>query len=228
MDAMNYHDIEILYEDNHLLVVNKPINMLTQGDITGDVNLLDLMKEYIRVEYNKPGEAFLALVHRLDRPTGGVIVFAKTSKCASRLSDQIRRRVWKKGYLVITDGIVYPQQDKLIDYLYKNEKTNTSYVVDNNHPQAKKAILNYKTRANQDNYSLVDVDLITGRSHQIRVQFQNIGTPLWGDSRYNQKAKPNQKMALFAHKLTIEHPTLKHEMTFELDPPQDYPWNLFV
>lgn len=222
-----FKDIQILYEDNHLLVVNKPVNMLMQGDATGDNDLLSIMKNYIKVTYNKPNEAYLGLVHRLDRVTGGVCVFAKTSKAASRLSNQIRLQEWKKTYFVITDNVPHIKEQKLVDYLYKDRKSNTSYVVSSQNKEAKKSLLKYKLLNTHKNHALINVDLITGRSHQIRVQFANAGMPLFGDHRYNKQVVRNTQIKLFAYELTLIHPTLKEEMTFQAPMPRHGLWREF-
>lgn len=222
-----FKNIEILYEDNHLLVVNKPVNMLTQSDNTKDPDLLSLMKEYLRVTYNKPGEAYLGMVHRLDRVTGGVIVFAKTSKAASRLSNQIRLNEWKKSYIVITDNIPKQTKGTMTDYLYKDRKTNNSYVSIKGHKDSKKAVLHFEHVASQKNKSLIDIDLITGRTHQIRVQLSSRNLPIYGDYRYNKNVRKNSQIKLFAYRLEIIHPTLKEPMVFEAMPPQHGLWNEF-
>lgn len=222
-----FKDIQILYEDNHLLVVNKPVNMLMQGDATGDNDLLSIMKNYIKVTYNKPNEAYLGLVHRLDRVTGGVCVFAKTSKAASRLSNQIRLQEWKKTYFVITDNVPHIKEQKLVDYLYKDRKSNTSYVVSSQNKEAKKSLLKYKLLNTHKNHALINVDLITGRSHQISVQFANAGMPLFGDHRYNKQVVRNTQIKLFAYELTLIHPTLKEEMTFQAPMPRHGLWREF-
>lgn len=210
-----------------MLVVNKPINMLTQSDSTNEIDLLSAMKEYIRVTYNKPGNIYLGMVHRLDRVTGGIVVFAKTSKSASRLSNQIRLNTWKKKYLVIVDNKPKLESATLKDYLAKDSKTNNSRVVSKNSKNAKKAILHYKTLKTMSNKSLLEIDLVTGRSHQIRVQLASRNTPIFGDHRYNKNIKQNTQIKLFANQLEIEHPTLKEKMLFQIDPPKFGLWNKF-
>lgn len=201
--------------------------MLTQADNTNDKDLLNIMKEYIRVTYNKPGEAFLAMVHRLDRVTGGVVVFAKTSKAASRLSDQIRKLEWKKNYLVISDNIPKDNEKRLVNYLYKDTKSNISYVSNKNKPGSKKAILEYSLLDTFNNKSLLEIDLITGRSHQIRVQLANSNLAIYGDHRYNKKVKKNTQIKLFAHSLEIIHPTLKEKIIFKAPIPEFGLWKQF-
>ena len=216
--------LNILYEDNHIIVVEKPAGVLSQGDRTGDPDLLTLIKNYIKVKYNKPGNVFLGLVHRLDRMVGGVMVFAKTSKAASRLSDQVRRRQFKKKYLAVVHGNIN-NDGTLRHYLYKDKRKNHVYVVEKNHPDGKHAELNYKRIQTSQNLSLVDINLITGRPHQIRVQFSHIGHPLYGDHRYGKK-NDSGLIALFANELTFVHPTKREEMTVSLIPHQK-PFTLF-
>ncbi len=216
--------IKIIYEDNHLLVVEKPINIPVMEDSSHDKDLLTLLKEDIKVRYSKPGEVYLGLVHRLDRPVGGVMVFAKTSKAASRLSQQISKHEVSKEYHAVVLGQC-KHEDTLIDNLYKDKKTNTVFV--SNHRNSKHSELSYTTIKTIENYNLVKVKLVTGRSHQIRVQFSSRGLPLWGDQRYNKTAKIGQQIALWATSLTITHPTLKSEMTFTSAPPNSVPWNKF-
>lgn len=207
--------------------MNKPINMLTQSDDTHDADLLTIMKEYIRDTYNKPGNVYLGMVHRLDRVTGGIVVFAKTSKAASRLSNQIRLNEWKKQYLVITDGKVKQEKAKLVDYLHKDRKTNTSSVVSEKHKEGKKSILYYRHKKSIRNNSLLKVDLVTGRSHQIRVQLANHGFPLYGDHRYNKQVVKKSQIKLYAHYLEIIHPTTKERLNFTVYPPQFGLWEEF-
>jgi 23S rRNA pseudouridine1911/1915/1917 synthase len=179
-----FNEIKIIYEDNHLLVVEKPPNMLTQSDSTGDADLLSVLKEDLKLRYNKPGEAYLGLVHRLDRPVGGVMVFAKTSKAASRLSEQIRNRTFKKNYYAVVHGMPEKSFGTYEDYLYKDEETNTVSVVTEESGKGKIARLDYEVLENWEGMSLVKINLHTGRSHQIRVQFANAGQPLFGDRKY--------------------------------------------
>ena len=214
--------INVIYEDNHLLVVEKPINIIVQEDNTKDKDLLTILKEYIKEKYNKPGNVYLGLVHRLDRPVGGIMVFAKTSKAAGRLSEQIRNKTFKKTYNAIVMGNIN-QSGKLEDYLLKDEKKNIVKV----DKSGKLAILYYKKLSYKDNMSLVEINLETGRSHQIRVQMSNYGYPLFGDQKYNKKASVGEQIALFAKKIEFIHPVTKENLVFEIDLPNRYPFNIF-
>lgn len=216
--------INVLYEDNHLLVVEKPVNIAVQADDSKDKDLLNILKEYLKEKYNKPGNVYLGLVHRLDRPVGGVMVFAKTSKAASRLSDAIRMDELEKTYVAVVIGKAN-ESDHLEDYLIKDSKTNTSKVTAAS--KGKLALLDYRLLSYKDNMSLVEIDLQTGRSHQIRVQFSSRGLPLYGDQRYNPNAKPGQQIALFARKLSFNHPVTKERLTFSLPIPDAHPFSLF-
>ena len=210
--------IGVLYEDNHLLVVNKPAGMPVQGDESGDDSLLDLCKLYIKEKYNKPGAVFLGLVHRLDRPVSGVVVFARTSKAASRLSEQFRNHTNTKSYLAICQGIT-PRQALLEDYLIRDERHSSVIKDDRRFNAGKRAELSYRTLANEKQTSLVEINLKTGRHHQIRVQFSSRGHILLGDFRYGSKIKfPDRTIALHAYSLEIDHPTQKHRMNFSSKP----------
>ena len=211
-------NIRVLYEDNHLLVVEKPANVPVQADASGDEDLLTACKGYIKEKYRKPGEVYLGLVHRLDRPVGGVMVFARTSKAAARLTEQFSAHRAQKRYAAVVEGSA-PAQARLADYLLKNESTNTTSVVKEGTPGAKLARLSYRTLARAEGLSLLDVDLQTGRPHQIRVQLSHAGFPIRGDQRYNPDAKVGDQIRLWAYALTIAHPTLKEPMTFYALPP---------
>ncbi len=213
--------INIIYEDNHLLVVEKPINIPVQADSSKDKDLLTLLKEYIKNKYNKPGNVYLGLVHRLDRPVGGIMVFAKTSKAANRLSKQVQNKTMKKTYIAIIEGKP-DKEGTLKDKLEKDQKTNITKVSEN----GKEAILNYKALKTKNNLTLVQINLITGRPHQIRVQFSSRNYPIYGDQKYNKKPKKDQ-IALFAKKLEFIHPTTKEQLTFELPYPNRYPFDIF-
>ena len=209
-------NLKILFEDNHIIVVEKKPNVPSQEDKTEDMDMLSLVKQYIKETYQKPGNVYLGLVHRLDRPVGGVMVFAKTSKAASRLSNQVREKVFKKKYLAVVDGKVETQKGVLEDYLYKDERHNTSKVVNKDKKNAKLAKLDYEVLKYNEvkNLSLLKINLHTGRHHQIRVQLANFGHSIFGDQKYGTRGKGKQ-IALWAYELTIEHPITKEKMTFK-------------
>lgn len=218
----------ILFEDNHLLVVEKPENLPVQADASGDPDLLSLCKAYIKETYHKPGEAYLGLVHRLDRPVGGVTVFAKTSKAAGRLTAQFKDRTAHKRYVAIVEGTA-PASGECVDWLWKDERTNTTRVVPEGTDGAKKAILRFRTLARENGTSLLDVELLTGRPHQIRVQLSSRGLPIVGDMRYHPNARPGTQIRLHAYMLTVRHPTLNEPLTFWSIPAwREYPAALKV
>ncbi|MDO4567662.1 MAG: RluA family pseudouridine synthase [Clostridia bacterium] len=205
--------MKIIYEDNHLLVAEKPPNMPVQEDASHDMDLLRTLKTYVKEKYDKPGEAYLGLVHRLDRPVGGVMVFARTSKAAERLSAQFASKRAKKRYVALVCAKAEPE-GVLTDYLVRDEATNNTRVASESAAGAKNAKLSYRRIAARDGLSLLDVELSTGRHHQIRVQLASRGMPIWGDQRYNPEARPGQQIALWAYGLTVEHPTQKLPMRF--------------
>ena len=183
--------IKVIYEDNHIIVVEKSPNIPSQSDKTGDIDMLTLVKNYIKEKYNKPGNVYLGLVHRLDRPVGGIMIFAKTSKAASRLSEQVRNKTFKKKYLAVVDGKVEKQQGTLEDYLYKDERNNISKVVKKEKRNSKLAKLDYEVLVYDEvkNLSLLKINLYTGRHHQIRVQLSHFGHSIFGDQKYRNKGK---------------------------------------
>lgn len=219
--------LNVLYEDNHIIVVEKPVNIPSQGDKTGDLDMLTIVKNYIKEKYNKPGEAYIGLVHRLDRPTGGVMVFARTSKAASRLSEAVRNKELNKSYLAIVDGKMEKEKDTFKDYLYKNEKTNTSRIAKPNEKNAKEAILDYEVVLYNEeiNMSVVKVNLHTGRHHQIRVQFASRGHSLNGDQKYGTRGRGKQ-LCLWAYKLSFMHPVTKELMEFKSLPKIEGSWKI--
>lgn len=203
------NSLEILYEDNHIIVVIKPVNILSQSDITNDIDMLTLVKEYVKEKYSKPGNVYIGLVHRLDRPTGGIMVFARTSKAAKRLSEQIKNGTLKKTYLAVIPNLKQ-KQGTLIDYIEKDEKGNSKVTTKE---KGKYAELRYEVVSQIDNLFLTKINLVTGRHHQIRVQFKERNVPLYGDQRYGIKDK--KQLALYAYKLEFNHPTTKGKMIFE-------------
>ena len=215
-------NLNILYEDNHIIVVEKPFNVLSQSDDTNDIDMLTIIKNYLKEKYNKPGNVYLGLVHRLDRPVGGVMVFAKTSKAASRLSDEVRTKAMHKNYLAIVHGKT-KDYETLTDYISKDEKTNNSYIDNKN---GKESILSYKTLYydKEKDLSLIDVDLKTGRHHQIRLQMSNINHPLCHDQRYGIDEKG--QICLYAYKLSFIHPVTKEELTFKCLPNKINEWKM--
>lgn len=222
----NIHDFtskNVLYEDNHLLVVQKPSGLLAQGDATSRPNLLDQAKEYVKQKYDKPGKAFLGLVHRLDRQVTGVMVFARTSKAAARLGDQFRKHSVRKVYWAVVEGVISPAEGKSEMLLRRNRNKTVPAGPDD--PKGQHAALLYRTVDYGSKTSLVEIDLQTGRRHQIRAQLSLMGHPIMGDEFYGSSTDPVQdSIGLMAKKLVIAHPTLGHEMEFEIQPPEDWPW----
>ena len=219
------NNLKVLYEDNHIIVVVKPHNVLSQSDSTNDIDMLTIVKEYIKKKYNKPGNVYLGLVHRLDRPVGGVMIFAKTSKAASRLTDMIKNHNISKKYLAVVHGIIKEKEGKYTDYLVKLDNGNTIVTTKE---KGKVSELKYKVlEENQkENLSLVEIELLTGRHHQIRVQFSSRNHPLYGDQRYGKQDK--KQIALWAYELRVIHPTTKEEMTFKFLPNfKDDNWHFF-
>ena len=217
--------IPVLYEDNHLLVVEKPANLPSQADSSGDPDLLNILKEYIGRKYNKPGAVYLGLVHRLDRPVGGVMVFARTSKAAARLSEAFRVHAQDRHYLAIVEGALN-EPAELIDHLRKDGRTGMVQVVKPDVPGAKQARLITRPLAVRDGLTLTDVRLFTGRAHQIRVQHAHTGHPLWGDMRYG-RGEAGRQIALWAYRLVVEHPTRHEQLRFASRPPRAGAWTLF-
>ncbi|MEG1656333.1 MAG: RluA family pseudouridine synthase [Christensenellaceae bacterium] len=217
--------MNILYEDNHIIAAVKPQNLLSQSDISGDDDFLSQIKTYVRKKYNKPGEAYIGLVHRLDRPAGGMMVFARTSKAAARLAWQMKNGEFFKTYYAVISSPLLNSSGTLTDYLLKDAQSNTSRVVDSKALGAKIAVLDYEVLAQKDGFSLLKINLKTGRSHQIRVQFASRGASLVGDKRYG--GLPASGLCLWAFELSFLHPTKKERLTFCCPPPSYFPWNLF-
>ena len=221
-------DLIILHEDNHIIVVLKPQNIPSCEDESKDENMLSIIKEYIREKYQKTGNVYLGLVHRLDRPTGGVMVFAKSSKAASRLSEQMREGDFEKKYYSINVGIPKEDEGVLRNYLKKNSVNNMVYACAPTENGAKYAELFYRTLQVKGDLSLNEVTLHTGRSHQIRVQMNAINCPVYGDMRYGGEKAKKGYLALWAYYLSFTHPVSKERLVFRVQPPKDgTPWNLF-
>lgn len=223
-------DLTVLYEDNHLLVVNKPRNMPVCLDSSQDLDLLTAAKAYLKEKYQKPGDVYLGLVHRLDRPVGGLVVFARTSKAASRLGEQLQSRTLHRTYLAVVRGTP-ERRGRLEHYLLKDAEQNTVYVVPRTTEGAKQAILDYETLQTAETaegvLSLCRVTLQTGRSHQIRAQFAHIGHPLYGDQRYGPAGK-RAPLSLYAIGLTFTHPTKEQQLRFSSNPPAEFPFTQFT
>lgn len=220
-------NINIIYEDNHLLVIDKPAGVLSQEDKTGSPDVLTLCKQYIKKKYKKPGDVWLGLVHRLDQPVSGVMVLAKTSKAASRLSEQVRNRSIKKKYWAFVYGMT-PESQTLKHHLVKDEKANFVKAFNSSKSFTKPAELSFRTVKTSKDYSIVEIDLVTGRPHQIRVQMNKVGFPLWGDYKYGEvDTGPGKTLGLRAIKLEFIHPTTKKKLKFGTKPPRQQPWDIF-
>ena len=217
--------MDVLYEDNHLIIVNKAPSEIVQGDKTGDKPLSESIKEYLKEKYHKPGNIFCGVTHRLDRPTSGVVVFAKTSKALSRLNEMFRNGEVDKTYWAIVKNRPPKDEDTLIHYLIKNEKTNKSTAYDSEKPNTKKAILHYKLRAASQKYFLLEVDLETGRHHQIRCQLAKIGCPIKGDLKYGaERSNPDGSISLHARTISFVHPVSKQQIHVVAPVPNDTLW----
>ena len=213
---------QIVFEDNHLLVINKKAGQLVQGDKTGDLSLLDLIKNFIKVRDQKPGNVFLGLVHRIDRPTSGLVIYAKTSKALSRLTQMVKNREIKKTYWAVVPKTEIPKKQRLINYLQKNEKNNKATVFPKATEGAKEAILNYEIIKILDNFQLLEVDLETGRHHQIRAQLAKIGVPIKGDLKYGSaRSNPDGGIHLHARALEFIHPVTKENIKITAPVPQN-------
>lgn len=226
-DGRNDLEPKVIYEDNHIIVVIKPFGMPSQEDDTGDMDMLRWVKEYVRVKYEKKGEAFIGLLHRLDRVAGGVMVFARTSKAASRISEQIRTHSFSKKYFAVIENTPDIPKGVLEDFLIKDKEKNKVSVVNGSVKEAKKASLCYKVIAASKGMSLVDIDLYTGRSHQIRVQFSSRKHPIIGDFKYGSAFPDKKAIALWSYMIELEHPVKKEKMRFTQVPPMEFPWSTF-
>ena len=221
----NKSNLQILHEDNHLIVVNKRVGDIVQGDKTGDKPLSEIVKEYIKDKYNKPGEVFLGVVHRLDRPTTGIVVFARTSKALSRMNELFSNRATQKTYWAVVKNKPVKSQDKLLHYIKRNEKNNTSKAHLNEVPDSKLASLEYKIIKELTNYTALEIELHTGRHHQIRAQLAAIGSPIKGDLKYGfDRSNPDGGIHLHARKLCFTHPVSKEAITIIAPTPDDVIW----
>lgn len=221
-------ELDILFEDNHLIVINKKASQITQGDKTGDTPLPDLIKAYLKEKYDKPGNVFCGVVHRLDRPTSGIVIFAKTSKALERLNKQFQLKETEKTYWAIVEKAPEKTSARLEDFLKKNEQQNKSYVVQDGTKDAKRAVLTYRTAAKSERYSLLEITLETGRHHQIRCQLANIGCIIKGDVKYGAKrSNPDASISLHARKLSVAHPITKETISFVAPVPEDSLWKWF-
>lgn len=222
-------ELEILYEDNHLIAVNKPAGTLSQGDKTGDDPLGEEVKKYIKIKYNKPGEVFLGVIHRLDRPVSGVILFARTSKALSRMNELFQEKKFQKTYWAITKNRPHDAERTLIHYLIKNEKNNTSKAYNKEIKGSKRAELSYKIVAQLDNYIGIAVKPATGRHHQIRVQLASIGCPIKGDLKYGfDRSNSDGSIHLHAREARFTHPVSKEELVITAPPPKDAIWQALL
>ena len=228
IEQMKVEDLVILHEDNHIIVVLKPQNVPSCEDESKDKDMLTVIKEYIKIKNNKPGNVYVGLVHRLDRPTGGVMVFAKSSKAASRLSEQMRTGDFEKKYYTVLVGTPRESKATLTNYMKKNPINNMVYVCPQTVEGAKFAELEYRVMQEIGGYSLTEVKLHTGRTHQIRVQMAHMGTPVFGDMRYGGENAKKGKLALWATSLSFTHPVSKERLCFKVEPPKDsIPWKAF-
>lgn len=222
----NSTNLDIIYEDNHLIVINKRVGDIVQGDSTGDKPLSDVVKEYIKKKYDKPGDVYLGVVHRLDRPTTGIVLFAKTSKALSRLNEAFKNRTTKKTYWAVIKNTPQKEKDTLVHFLKRNSKNNTSKAHSKEVPESKQASLSYHIIKKLDRYLVLEIDLHTGRHHQIRSQLQAIGCPIKGDLKYGfDRSNPNGGIHLHARKLVLTHPVSKEIHTFTAKPPKDAVWD---
>ena len=219
-------NLQVLFEDNHLIIVNKRAGDITQGDKTGDKPLSDVVKEYVKEKYNKAGNVFLGVVHRLDRPTSGVIIFARTSKALERLNKMLRDKIINKTYWAVIKNHPEKEKNTLINYLKKNPKNNKSAVYTKEIMDSKKAILHYNVIKKLDNYSLVEIDLETGRHHQIRAQLSFIGSPIKGDLKYGfNRSNKDGSIHLHARKIEFVHPVTKEQISVIAPTPKEVIWN---
>lgn len=215
--------MEIIYEDNHIIIVNKAPGEIVQGDKTGDTPLSEIIKKYLKEKYNKPGNVFCGVVHRIDRPVGGLVIFAKTSKALERLNKMLREGLIHKTYWAIVEGRPVMVEASLKNYLKSDGRLNKTFITDEKDPEAKESILEYKTIAQGDRYSVLEINLLTGRKHQIRAQLANIGHPIKGDLKYGAKrSNPGGGISLLAEKIDFIHPVSKEHISLEAPLPPEF------
>lgn len=220
--------MDVVYEDNHLIIVNKSSSEIVQGDKTGDKPLAEMVKEYIKQKYHKPGNVFLGVVHRLDRPVSGLVVFARTSKALARLNEMFRTKEVHKTYWAIVGNCPPTEEGELVHWLVRNEKQNKSYAYDKEKPEAKKAVLDYKLIGRSERYFLLEVDLKTGRHHQIRCQLAKMGCPIKGDLKYGSpRSNPDGSICLHARRVRFVHPVSKQEIDVMAPVPEGNLWHSF-
>lgn len=230
---MNTHfftpgSIKVIYEDNHLIAINKYPGDLVHGDNTGDEPLEETVKQYIKIRYNKPGDVFLGVIHRLDRPVSGVVVFARTSKALTRMNEMLRDKRIQKTYYAIVTTRPDPLEGTLRHFIAKDEAKNIVRAYQSKKPDTKEAVLHYRVTGELDGKVLLEVNPVTGRPHQIRVQLAKIGCPILGDLKYGaEKPMKNKSIALHCREMSFEHPVLKTQISITADPPAGYPWNIF-
>jgi len=228
-EVTNLSNIEVLYEDNHLIAINKRPGDIVQGDKTGDLPLSEIVKSYIKKKYNKPGNVYLGVIHRIDRPVSGVVIFARTSKALSRMNAQLREKDFKKTYLAIVANKPPVESGTLVNFLIKNEKKNRSYAINTPKEGYKKSELNYRLIADSQHYFLLHIEPKTGRHHQIRVQLSILGCPIKGDLKYGAKrSNKDASISLHARQIEFEHPTLHEKTVISAPLPNDKLWDFFV
>lgn len=228
-ERTNPSNVQIIYEDNHLIAINKRPGDIVQGDKTGDQPLSEILKDFIKVRDKKPGNVYMGVIHRIDRPVSGIVVFAKTSKALSRMNQQLKEKSFQKTYWAIVESEPKQKQGYLIDFLKKNQQKNKSFASKKESQGSKKAELNYTLLTKSDRFYLLKVEPITGRHHQIRVQLSSNGTIIKGDLKYGAKrSNKDASICLHARELTFIHPTTKEEIFLKAEPPKDELWNFFV
>lgn len=215
--------MEIVYEDNHIVVVNKAPGEIVQGDKTGDTPLSELLKQYLKEKYNKPGNVFCGVVHRIDRPVGGLVIFAKTSKALTRLNEMLRKGDIHKTYWALVEGHPQKDEDTLTNYLVSDGRMNKTFIAKKVDPEAKESVLKYKTIAQGDRYTLLEINLLTGRKHQIRAQLSNLGHPIKGDLKYGaRRSNPDGGISLLARHIEFIHPVSKAEIAIDSPVPPEF------